>query len=111
MTLFLRNETNDSILEIELWTDCEDPIYQFIDISCSIYIDNYSLMLINTKDIQTQIQMIHDFDELSEIRGWLHEVYFMTKKNTPDEYNTVLNELRDILNKIGKKYNLHLVED
>lgn len=111
MTLYLRNDKNDSILEIELWVDIEDPLYEHIDISCSIYIKEYSLMLLNTKDINKQLEMIYDFDELSEIRGWLHEVFFMVKKNTRDEYNSVLDELRNILKKVGDKYDLHLIED
>ena len=79
MTLFLRNEKNETILDLEVWVKTEDS-YSFVELSSSIDINNYSLMLIKNTDKEKQIEMISDFDELSELRGWLWEVFFMVKK-------------------------------
>jgi len=117
MILYLRNETGKTIVDIELWTKTEyesdGDKHSFIEISCSIDIAHYSFLLL---DISNQSpdklgQAIADFSELSEIRGWMWENYFMVKKNTPEEYNGVLTEVRKTLDTIGKRYNLRLIED
>jgi hypothetical protein len=109
MTLFLRNEKNETILELEVWIKTEDS-YSFVELSSIIDIKNYSLMLINT-DKEKQIEMISDFDELSELRGWLWEVFFMVKKNEPKEYDSVVQELKAILKNVADKYGLFVVQD
>jgi len=108
MTLFLRTKTNKTIVDIELWVKKEDE-HSFVELSSSIDIQNYSIFLLNNLD--KKLDIINDFELLSELRGWLWENYFMTKKNTPEEYNNVLKELKTILEEIGDKYGLHLVTD
>ena len=110
MTLFLRNEKNETILDLEVWVKTEDS-YSFVELSSSINIKNYSLMLIKNTDKEKQIEMISDFDELSELRGWLWEVFFMVKKNEPEEYEFVVQELKVILKKVADKYGLFVVQD
>ncbi len=110
MTLFLRNEKNETILELEVWVKTEDS-YSFVELSSSIDIKNYSLMLINNTDKEKQIEMISDFDELSGLRGWLWEVFFMAKKNEPKEYDSVVQELKAILKNVADKYGLFVVQD
>ena len=46
--------------------------------------------------------MISDFDELSELRGWLWEVFFMVKENEPK---------KAILKNVADKYGLFVVQD
>jgi tRNA C32,U32 (ribose-2'-O)-methylase TrmJ len=110
MTLFLRNEKNETILDLEVWIKTEDS-YSFVELSSSIDIKNYSLMLIKNTDKEKQIEMISDFDELSELRGWLWEVFFRVKKNEPKEYDSVVQELKVILKKVADKYGLFVVQD
>ena len=110
MTLFLRNEKNETILDLEVWVKTEDS-YSFVELSSSIDIKNYSLMLIKNTDKEKKIEMISDFDELSELRGWLWEVFFMVKNNEPKEYDSVVQELKVILKKVADKYGLFVVQD
>jgi hypothetical protein len=110
MTLFLRNKNKETIVEVEIWAESYDND-SFVDISSSINIANYSRLLINIDDRDKQLEMIDDFESLSEIRYWLWEVYFMAVKNAKEEYNNALNEVRKTLHGIAKKYNLFVVED
>lgn len=110
MILFLRDEKNNTILDLEVWVKTEDS-HSFVELSSSVDIRNYSLMLIKNTDKEKQLEMIADFDELSELRGWLWEVFFMVKNNEPKEYYSVVKELRTILKKVGDKYGLFLIED
>lgn len=105
MTLFLRDKNNNTLLDMEVYVkdDC-------VEISSSVIIDNYSRLLLSAKK-EKQEEIIGYFDFLSEFRGWLWENYFMGRRNTSDEYDTVLNGVRKILDEIGSKTGLHRVED
>lgn len=109
MTLFLRTKNNETIVDLDIWIKKDNIPY--VEISCSINIKNYSLLLLRNPNPRKQLEIITDFDQLDEIRGWLWEVYFATKKNTEKEYSNVLREVKWILSKVAEKYDLHLVED
>ena len=110
MTLFLRNEKNQTILDLDVWVKTEDS-NSFVEISSSVDISNYSQMLIKNTDSKIQQQMIKDFDELSELRGWLWEVFFMGRRNEPKEFDLVVTELKQILKTVAEKYGLFIVQD
>lgn len=110
MTLFLRDEKNKTILDLEVWVKTKDS-NSFVELSSSVDISNYSLMLIKNTDKQKQLEMIADFDELSELRGWLWEVFFMGRQNEPKEFESVIKELKVILKKVADKYGLFMVQD
>lgn len=109
MTLFLRNRDGKTLVDIELYTKT-DGSYSYVEVSSSINIENYSLLLLDTIK-NHQYEIIGLFDELSELRGWLWEVYFCSTKNTKAEYANVLAELRKYLRKIAHDYDLQYVED
>lgn len=107
MTLFLRNRNNESLCEIELWVNNEDG-KEYIEISSSVNIKNYSIALLSIKTTIKQLEFVSDFVFISEIRGWLWE--------HPDEfeakdYNKVLGLVKGFLSEIAKKYDLSLIED
>jgi len=106
MTLFLRDSKNRSILDVECWVK-----NNYVELSSAINIANYSLLLLSETDKIKQFQLIKDFNVLSELRGWLWEVYFMSKSNVEQEYDNVIKELKVLLKRIGNKYDLHLVID
>ena len=110
MILYLRDEKNRTILDLELYVKTEDD-RSFVELASSIDIKNYSLFLLNEKHPLRQSQIIRDFDELSELRGWLWESYFMVKKNTKEEYDNVLEEVRKIIKKVADRHSLYYVED
>ena len=109
MTLFLRDNNNVTYADIECWIKCEDE-QTYVEISSSISIKEYSLLLLKTKG-EKRISLISDFEILSELRGWLWERIFMSKRNTAKEFDSVLGMLREILDYIGERHGLHRVED
>lgn len=109
MTFFLRDKSNVTLVDIDLWIKKEDE-HEYIELSASIPIEAYSKFLLNAEQKDKQ-KIITYFDALSEMRGWLWETYFMGRKNTPDEIANVRSELRSILDKIGDDLGLHRVED
>jgi len=108
MTLFLRNNKNESIVDIECYVKTEEE-QKFVEISSGVIIETYSKFLLDNLDKKDQI--ISDFSEIDELRGWLWESYFMGTQNDPEEYDNVLKIVREGLQKVAKKYDLSYVED
>lgn len=109
MTLFLRDNNNNTILDLEVYVKKEDD-HSFVELSSVINIKNYSILLLDTLE-NDKVGLINTFVELSELRGWLWENYFMVKKNKPEEYGNVVKELKSILTTVANKYNLNLIQD
>jgi hypothetical protein len=108
MTIFLRTPANKTLLDLEVWVKKEDN-YSFVELSAAINIKNYSEFLLNNLDKKEEI--VEDFQEISELRGWLWEVYFMEKNNTPSELTNVIVELKKYLGSIAHYYGLRLITD
>jgi len=49
-------------------------------------------MLLETPQ-KAQDELIADFDQISELRGWLWETYFMGRKNDEKEIDGVIDAL------------------
>lgn len=109
MTIYLKNEENETILDLEVWVKTEESI-SFCELRSVVDIKNYSLMLLETPQ-KAQAELISYFDQLSELRGWLWETYFMGRKNEEKEIDGVIDELKLILKKVADKYGLYLVTD
>jgi hypothetical protein len=108
MTLYLRNEKGRNLLDLEVWVKTEDA-YSFVELRSAVNITNYSELLLD--NIPKANKIIHDFDSLSELRGWLWERYFMTGENDGSQIDDVIDKVKKILNKVAKDYNLALIED
>jgi len=108
MTLFLRNEKNETILDIDLY-EKED----YIELNSTVCIEPYSKLLLEvfSEDSKKAAKLIKKFDELQELRGWLWEVYFLGGKNTNKEFYNVLKAVKEMLKKVADEYNLYYVED
>ena len=112
MILFLRNQKNRSIVDLDCYVKTEyegNASRKFVEISSSVLIDTYSEFLLENLDKKEQI--VEDFNNISELRGWLWESYFMGGDNDPEKYQEVLKELQIYLKTIAVKYNLRYVED
>jgi len=109
MVLYLRNKRNKDIVEIELNVETDEN-KKFVECSCAIDVTGYSKLLLSTPELNQQV-LIQEFDDLSEIRGWMWERYFAVKKNTALEYDGVLSEVRVWLKLLAEKYELNVVED
>lgn len=108
MILFLRNKKRQSIVDIDCYVKTEDGC-RFVELHSSVIIDTYSKFLLENLDRKDEI--IKDFSEIDELRGWLWENYFMGGDNDPEKYTDIIGILRNDLNKIGIKYHLTYVED
>jgi hypothetical protein len=113
MILFLRNKNNRTILDLDCYVKTEyngEPTpMKFVEVSVSVAIDTYSHFLLD--NLQRKDEIIEDFDNISELRGWLWERYFMGGDNDPEKYDDVIKELRTMIKGYAEKYNLHYVED
>ena len=103
MIIYLVNEKNQRLLDVEIWVKEEDG-KRFIELNSVVPIVAYSNFLLENIDRKNEI--INTFDELNELRGWLWEVYFLGGQNNPDEYDNVIKELKTIIKKVGKDFNL-----
>ncbi len=108
MILFLRNDKRESIVDIECFVKTEDE-HKFVEIHASVIIKPYSEFLL--KNIDRKDEIISDFTEIDELRGWLWESYFMGGDNDPEEYDNIIKILRAELKEIANKYKLAYVED
>jgi hypothetical protein len=111
MTLFLRNKENESVVDIELFIEkCG-----YVELKSVICLKQYSKLLLELVISEKSEKEIHDFinefEDLSELRGWLWEDYFATKRNNYEEFENVCTALREKLKTVAKKYNLVLVQD
>lgn len=96
MTLFLRNKRNQTVLDLELWEQ-----QGMVDLSSVVVIDTYSEFLL--ENLERSAEVVADFKELSELRGWLFERFAYEKRRNFDE---VLAALKSILTTVAKKYGL-----
>lgn len=110
MVLYLRNKDNRSIVDIELNIKRYEE-KKLLELHSSVIIDKYSELLLD--NIEKKDEIINDFTEISDLRGWLWESFFVAEENegTQQQYEQVLTIMRTYLKEIAKRYNLSYVED
>ena len=108
MILFLRNDKRESIVDIECFVKTEEG-RSFVELHASVIIKPYSEFLL--QNINRKAEIISDFTEIDELRGWLWVSYFMGGDNDPKEYDNIIEILRKGLKEIAEKYKLSYVED
>ncbi len=102
MTLFLRNEENRTIVDIEI-NDGKNGM----DVRVATIIPTYSKLLL--ENIERKDEVIADFQEIDELRGWFWEVYMeLTDEPT---FNDAVAQIRNKLLSIAEKYKLNYVVD
>lgn len=94
MTLTIRRTNGgESLFELEYWVEGDQ-----LEIATSIHIREYTEYVQDYRDMVNWRLIANIFDELSDLRGWLWETFFVSKRNTPESYVEVLKELRHKLN-------------
>lgn len=113
MTLYLRNDKNRTLFETDVWVNTDynpdGTKHTYVELSATVNITNYSNLLL--ENIKNKNKVIHDFDSLSELRGWLWERYFMVDENDGSQIDDVIKKVKVILTKVAKDYNLNLIVD
>jgi len=108
MILFLRDENNNTIVDLDCWIDSDDD-YKFIELSVTVDIENYSVLLM--ANLFRKHEVVRDFSYIQELREWLWEDYFNGQKSDPDKYDDVLARLKTMLKTRGERYDLTVVDD
>lgn len=105
MTLFLRDKNNQTVLDVDFYKN-----EGALELSAVVCIIPYSRLLLSL-DSNMQYEAMVYFEALQELRGWLWETWFMGRRNTADEYDAVLKDLREQLKDVAQKYGLWYTED
>lgn len=113
MTIYLRTAENKTIVDIELSPAGNN---KKSDISVAINIAEYSLFLLNTQhgsprdDIRNS-EVIADFMQIAELRGWFWEVYMQNINDDAPTFNEAFNAVIEKLRPMADKYQLEIMTD
>ncbi len=103
MTIYLRDENNKTLVDIEVWEK-----HNSVDLSSCVIIKNYSKFLLENP--YRRHEVIKVFEDLSEMRGWLHEVYLpLENKNATKE--DVIKRVKLTLQGVCNNFKLNIVTD
>lgn len=108
MTLYLRDEHNNTLFSVDVWNKTEDG-RAYTELSAGVMVEPFSKNLLQRE--KEQEEFIKDFDELSELRGWLWETYYMRGNNDGSDLDDIISALKKILQSVSERYDLHLVID
>jgi len=109
MVMYLRDKGNETLLDVDCYVKTEGDC-KFVELGSTVCIGPYSKLLLQIPEEERE-HFIALFDFLQELRGWLWESHFATKKNTADEYDDVIETLRGILKGAATLFDLGYVED
>lgn len=102
MRYTFKDTNNVEILNINLHN-----IHNKIDVDINFDIRGYSNYLLdNQKD---KFAIIKGFENIQNLKSWLHDYYFSINENCMNEYNNVQDELNRLLNFYSKLLNLKLI--
>lgn len=105
MVIYLRDKNKENLFEVEIWENKEG-----IEVKPHIYFKNCAEHVLNNfTNLMYLRDFISEFDYLEELRGWYFEKYRQSKK--PQDYASVLKELRTIIRLIAQKFDFYVVED
>lgn len=109
MTFFIRTKDNNVIADVEIFVDKSTSN---VDVGIAINIKNYSTLLIEADGVQRQ-EIIQQFHALSELRGWLFEVFLPAYKewSLQETKNAVAANVRKGMKEICDKLDLWFVEE
>lgn len=111
MVIYLRNEQNHTVVDIEVWEKSEwlSPTKRvnYVEVKSSVIIGPYSHILMNNVD---KNKVINVFAELSQLRGWFWESYKKTENKEP-RVSDVVKAIHNMLVPIAKEFKLNIVQD
>ncbi len=109
MTHFLRDKSNNTIIETEIWNKEEDIDGKYTEISSSVDIVNYSFFLLSTEPVNLSI--IIEIKKLDELRGWLWESFYMTGKNDGKKKEEIELLVKDMYKGAAERLELNYIID
>lgn len=103
MTIYLRTPENNTLVDITVFQNGNHP-----DIRSEVIIKNYSKFLLENHYRRHEI--IKTFDDLSEMRGWLFEVY-LPLENKKATVEDVIERVKLLLKGVSNNFKLNVVTD
>lgn len=111
MTIYLRDKHNKTVVDVEVWEKREwlskERVAEYVDVSCSVALGPYSSILLDHGD---KFRVIEAFSDISELRGWFHEVYKPTAGDDPS-LSDACKAVQYKLESLCKEFGLRLVTD
>lgn len=109
MIHFLRNSENRTIIETEVYNKTEDEYYTYTEVSSAVDIAHYSLFLIQYQN--NKLNIISTINDLSELRGWLWENYYMVGRNDGTKLDDINEKVSEFYNNASEKLGLNYIVD
>jgi hypothetical protein len=116
MILFLRDQYDKTILDVELFNTVEyesdGERNHYLELRSVVDIDGYTKLLMH--NLYRPWEVSNAFSELQELRGWMWETYFNSANSndgSDKNFKMILEILRTRLKDVAKKFDLRYVED
>lgn len=109
MTIYIRDKNNNTICDIEIWTEKDNFNNDYVDISSVVDIESYSELLLNNTE-KTEI-LVNDFIFIQELRGWLFEFFSVKDKLGAKHKPTVVYHVKEILKEICAVHGLFMLHE
>ena len=109
MIFYLRDDKNRTVADIECYINKEDDI-EYIELRSVVLLVPFAHIACHLEGKQKH-EFIQLMEMVQELRGWLNEDYFKSSRNTPEEFDNVIQALRKILQNVSRRTNLYLIED
>jgi hypothetical protein len=104
MTIYLRNEQNNSLLDLEVWKTKDN---QF-EVRAGIPIAAYSELLLSSPK-EDQDYIIEAFEDLDNLRAWYWERF--NEMNPGHTFKQLTEAIMEILKPIAERLKLYIVTD
>ena len=109
--LYLRTATGKILLHVRIWVESgREGEMDLLDLESIIIVTNYSDFLLEQHRALTS-HLIQDFALLNELDTWLWDEKFHGTDNDPAKKSEVVNEVREMLLEVAKRYGLTVKAD
>lgn len=105
MILYLRDDNNTNLFEVEIYESNEG-----IEVKPHVYSNSCFHHIMKHSKFRNYIdQFIKEFKPLEELRGWYFEIYKQSKE--PQDINSIITKLRIMLKDVADRLSIDLIED
>lgn len=111
MIFQIRAKDIGTMVDIETYITSKE-LGSYTELRTWISIKEYTEYLLNIKDSIKQLEFCIMIDEVSEMRGWLWEVYKPSKKTNEEQMNDIILHIKTVFKNICNMFErLYINED
>jgi len=113
VTFFLRDrETGETVAECDVFIDHYLDKHRYVDAVPTVDVRAFACLLLKAPASRLA-QLIKDFEDIQDIRGYVHERLLMHKRNTEEEFDFVATKVRELIKDVCSRHSdlLYYVED